>query len=532
MDPTPWWRSAVIYQVYPRSFADSDGDGIGDLAGVRGKLPYLRDLGADAVWLSPFFTSPMVDGGYDVSDYRGVDPMFGTLGDFDALVRDAHSAGLRVIVDIVPNHSSSAHPWFVSALASPPGSAARDRYIFRPGRDSGSAPPNNWESIFGGPAWTRVPDGSWYLHLFDPTQPDLNWDNPQVRGEFSDILRFWLDRGVDGFRVDVAHGMVKAAGLPDITRHRTGMLDTTAVPYFDQDDVHDIYREWRKILDSYPGERMAVAEAWVPNPARMSRYVRPDELHQAFNFDYLTAPWSAPALRAAIDESIAAVALVGAPPTWVLGNHDTVRPATRYGSLARARAAALLMLALPGSAYVYQGEELGLPQVTDLPDEVLQDPVFRRSGGTVRGRDGCRVPIPWTGTEPPYGFSPPSSAPSWLPAPVGWGSLAVAAQSGVAGSTLELYRSALRIRRAHPALGAGPGGSGEPDAPVGPGLRWLPAPSDGVLAFVREPGFGCVANLDPEVAVALPAHREVLLASGPLADGGALPPDTSAWLAV
>lgn len=515
MDTTPaslpWWRTAVIYQVYPRSFADSNGDGIGDLAGVRDRLPYLRELSVDAIWLSPFFTSPMVDGGYDVADYRGVDPMFGTLDDFDALVRDAHAAGLRIIVDIVPNHSSSAHPWFVSALASAPGSAERDRYIFRPGRDG--EPPNNWQSIFGGPAWTQVPDGSWYLHLFDPTQPDLNWENPQVRGEFSDILRFWLDRGVDGFRVDVAHGMAKAPGLPDITRHRTGMLDTTAVPYLDQDDVHDIYREWRKILDSYPGDRMAVAEAWVPNPVRMARYVRPDELHQAFNFDYLTAPWSAPALHRAIDESIAAVAAVGAPPTWVLGNHDTVRPATRYGGLDRARAGALLMLALPGSAYVYQGEELGLPEVTDLPEEVLQDPVFRRSGGTVRGRDGCRVPMPWTGAEPPYGFCVSSSAPSWLPAPAGWASLSVAAQSGTAGSTLELYRSALRLRRSLP----------------GTALTWLPAPADDVLVFAREPDFVCVANLGP-AAVPLPAHREILLTSAPLAADGALPPDTTAWL--
>ncbi|WP_026453436.1 glycoside hydrolase family 13 protein, partial [Saccharomonospora iraqiensis] len=408
-----WWRTAAIYQIYVRSFADSDGDGVGDLGGVRNRLDHLADLGVDALWLTPFYSSPMADGGYDVADYRAVDPLFGDLADAEALIAEAHGRGLRVIVDVVPNHTSSRHPWFVEALAAEPGSAARQRYVFREGRDGG--PPNDWESMFGGPAWTQVSDGQWYLHLFDPAQPDLNWQHPDVHAEFEDILRFWLDRGVDGFRIDVAHGLVKADGLPDVGRtDQAGLLTTRELPFFDQDGVHDIYREWRKILDSYPGERIAVAEAWVPSADRLARYLRADELHQAFNFHYVETDWSAAAFREVVDASLAAVADVDAPTTWVLSNHDVQRHVTRYGGgelgLARARAAALLTFALPGSVYVYQGEELGLPEVTDLPDEVLTDPVWERSGHTDRGRDGCRVPLPWSGTAPPFGFG----GPAWL----------------------------------------------------------------------------------------------------------------------
>ncbi|HET8683283.1 MAG TPA: glycoside hydrolase family 13 protein [Micromonosporaceae bacterium] len=519
MAPTaPWWRSAVIYQVYVRSFADSDGDGVGDLAGVREHLPYLRDLGVDAIWLTPFYRSPMVDGGYDVADYRDVDPMFGTLADLDALIGDGHAMGLRIIIDLVPNHSSSAHPWFVEALASRPGSAARDRYVFRPGRGAGGElPPNDWGSVFGGPAWTRVADGEWYLHLFDPSQPDLNWANPQVYAEFESILRFWLDRGVDGFRVDVAHGLVKAEGLPDLAGARGDLLHSVATPYFDQEGVHDIYRAWRKILDEYPGDRMAVAEAWVGSPVRVARYVRPGELHQAFNFEYLLAPLEAGAMRKIIDASLEAAAEVGAPTTWVLGNHDTVRPVTRYGDgpagLARARAAALLTLALPGSMYIYQGEELGLPEVLDLPEEVLQDPTWERSGHTVRGRDGARVPLPWSGDRPPYGFSPDGTA-TWLPQPVDWAGHTVTAQAGAPASTLDLYRRALRLRREHPALREGT-------------LRWLPSPTPDVLVFARDPGLVCTVNLGAG-PVTLPDHGELLCASTQVS-GRVLPPDTAAW---
>lgn len=253
-----WWRDAVIYQVYPRSFADSNGDGMGDLEGVRTRLPYLRDLGVDAVWLSPFYASPQADAGYDVADYRAVDPMFGNLLDADALIRDAHRLSLRIIVDLVPNHSSDQHEWFKRAVAEGPGSALRERYHFRPGKgENGELPPNDWESIFGGPAWTRVtePDGTpgeWYLHLFAPEQPDFNWEHPAVGDEFRSILRFWLDMGVDGFRIDVAHGLVKAQGLPDLGSHdQVKLLGNDVMPFFDQDGVHEIYRQWRLILDEY-----------------------------------------------------------------------------------------------------------------------------------------------------------------------------------------------------------------------------------------------------------------------------------------
>ncbi|MFI1965406.1 alpha-amylase family glycosyl hydrolase [Streptomyces pathocidini] len=506
-----WWRDAVIYQVYVRSFADSDGDGIGDLRGIRERLPYLAELGVDAVWLTPFYASPQADGGYDVADYRAVDPLFGTLSDADDLVREAHRLGLKVIVDIVPNHTSDQHPWFRAALAGGP---ERELYHFHPGRgERGELPPNDWESVFGGPAWTRTPDGAWYLHLFAPEQPDLNWDHPAVREEFESILRFWLDLGVDGFRVDVAHGMVKAEGLPDIgAREQAKMIGTQVLPFFDQDGVHEIHRSWRRLLDSYGAAdgrpRVGVAEAWAPSAARLALYVRPDELHQAFNFHFLTCSWDAAAMRGVIDGSLAATASVGAPATWVLSNHDVVRHPTRYGGgergLRRARAAALLVLALPGSTYVYQGEELGLPEVEDLPDEVRQDPAFFRGAGQDGTRDGCRVPIPWSGEEAPYGFGPGGS---WLPQPDHWRELSVAAQSGDPRSTLELYRSALALRRELPGLGDGP-------------MAWLAAP-DGVLAISR-PGFVCTLNtLGREVELPVPG-RPVLATDDPVVDSGAV----------
>ncbi len=526
-----WWRDAVIYQVYIRSFADGNGDGVGDLLGIRTRLPYLKALGVDAVWITPFYTSPMADGGYDVADYLAVDPMFGTLGDFDALAAEAHGLGLRVIVDVVPNHTSDRHQWFVEALASGPGSAARARYVFRDGKgEHGDLPPNDWESVFGGPAWTRTanPDGTpgqWYLHLFDPAQPDLNWDNPQVREDFARILEFWLDRGADGFRVDVAHGMVKHPDLPDIGHpNQITMLGAAVLPYFDQDGVHDIHREWRRILDNYPGERIAVAEAWASSPERLAAYVRPDELHQAFNFQYLHSSWDAPALREVIDSSLHSAGLVGAMPTWVLSNHDVQRHPTRFGGgevgLRRARAAALLMLALPGSAYVYQGEELGLEEVLDLPEELLQDPQRFRSADGSSGRDGCRVPIPWGGSAPPFHFTPLNITHGWLPSPERWRDLTVEAQLQDPDSVLALYRSALRIRREHPALGDGT-------------LGWLPGPS-GTLVFSRGAGFVCTVNTGNQPAQ-LARPGTVLLSSDPepLADAGAgtftLPPDTAVW---
>ncbi|MGA4842393.1 glycoside hydrolase family 13 protein [Streptomyces sp. G45] len=557
---TDWWRDAVIYQVYPRSFADSDGDGMGDLPGVTARLPHLRGLGVDAVWLSPFYASPQADAGYDVADYRAVDPVFGTLSDADDLIRAAHGLGLRVIVDIVPNHCSHQHAWFRQALAEGPGSPLRERFHFRPGRGAGGElPPNDWESVFGGPAWTRVDDGEWYLHLFAPEQPDFNWDHPAVHEEFRSILRFWLDLGVDGFRVDVAHGLVKAPGMPDVGHgEQVRLLGAHPVPYFDQDGVHAIYRDWRALLDSYDGERVAVAEAWTPTVERSALYLRPDELHQAFNFAYLTTGWDAGALRAVIDRSLAAVNAVGAPATWVLSNHDVVRHTTRLADgdpargLRRARAATLLMLALPGSAYLYQGEELGLPEVVDLPDEVRQDPAFFRGAAQGGGsgqegrRDGCRVPLPWSGTRPPFGFGPVEGGPSWLPQPEGWRDLTVEAQEADPDSTLALYRAALAVRREHPALGAGES------------VTWLTAP-EGVLAFRREAAGGrsvvVTVNLTGR-PVALPTPGEVLLSSvhphgtgaeltggtdGGSGDGGGsgtgaaatavLPPDATVWWA-
>jgi alpha-glucosidase len=532
-----WWRDAVIYQVYPRSFADADGDGMGDLPGLTSRLDHLVELGVDALWLSPFYRSPQVDAGYDVADYRDVDPRFGTLADFDALVAAAQPRGLRIIVDLVPNHTSVAHEWFQEALAAGPGSAARDRYHFRKGLGAeGEEPPNKWQSVFGGPAWTRVDDGGeWYLHMFDASQPDLNWDLPEVRAEFEDVLRFWLDRGVAGFRVDVAHGLVKESGLPDwdvpqVVITTAGPPDRRTAPMWDQDGVHDIYRSWRRLLDSYGDDRIMVGEAWVSPPERLARYIRPDEMHQAFNFAYLMAGWTAAAQRDAIEGSLAGAGSVGAVTTWVLSNHDVVRHASRLGyatshaaqggigiddpqpdralGLRRARAATLLMLALPGSAYLYQGEELGLPEDTTLPDEARQDPTWRRSGHTVRGRDGCRVPIPWEADAPSYGFGP--SADSWLPQPPVWASYALDRQRGTPGSTFELYRAALQLRRQH-RLGLG-------------SVDWLPGD---VLAFVNG-DLTVITNFGPAPAPLPPG--EVLLASGDLAADGTLPPDTTAWL--
>ncbi|MEU6739993.1 glycoside hydrolase family 13 protein [Streptosporangium sandarakinum] len=518
---TRWWRDAVIYQVYVRSFADGNGDGVGDLLGVRSRLRYLADLGVDALWLTPFYTSPMADFGYDVADYRDVDPIFGSLADARALIEDAHRHGLRVIVDVVPNHTSDQHVWFQQALAAGPGSPERERYVFRRGRgENGELPPNDWESVFGGPAWTRLPDGEWYLRLFAPEQPDLNWEHPEVHTEFESILRFWLDMGVDGFRIDVAHGMVKAEGLPDVGHSdQVRMIGADVVPFFDQDGVHEIHRAWRRLLDSYPGERIGVAEAWAPNPERLANYVRPDELHQAFNFHFLNAPWDASVFRKVITESLATAGMVGAPTTWVLSNHDVKRHLTRYGDgetgLRRSRAAALLTLSLPGSTYLYQGEELGLPEVLDLPEEFLRDPQRLRNPDD--GRDGCRVPIPWADVEPHFGFSLPGIEESWLPMPASWGPLSVQSQLRDPGSILRLYREALRVRRERRAFG---------DTP----LTWIDSP-EGTLAYARGEGFACTVNLTGE-PVEIPVPGRVLLASAEpvVADGVArLAPDSAVW---
>jgi alpha-glucosidase len=539
-----WWCRAAIYELYVQSFADGDGDGIGDLAGVRARLPYLAGLGVDAIWFSPWYPSPRSDAGYDVADYRSIDPAFGTLADADALIAEGHALGIRTIIDVVPNHCSDRHRWFTAALAAGPGSPERERFWFRSGRGpGGDLPPNDWRSIFGGPAWTRTiaPDGTpgqWYLHLFAPEQPDFNWANPEVRQEFEDILRFWFDRGVDGVRIDSAALLTKDPTLPE---------SAGPAAYTDRDDVHDIYRAWRKVADEYP-DRVLIGEVWLPDTTRLARYLRPDELHTVFNFPYLCCPWDAAELRAVIDSTLAFHAAASAPPTWVLSNHDVDRHVSRYGrsdssfgldrrdhsqpvdldlGTRRARAAALLTMALPGSVYLYQGEELGLWEVEDIPDERRQDPIWHRTGGADPGRDGSRVPLPWSGLEPPFGFSlPAASREPWLPQPKEWRDLTVEAQSGEAEpgepiSMLALYRRALRIRRAE----FGPGAA----------MTWLPAPA-GVLAFDRG-GVTCMANLSP-APVELPAG-EILLASGPVSgdavsgdavSGGLLPPDAAAWL--
>ncbi len=532
----PWWRRGVVYQVYVRSFADGNGDGTGDLSGLRSRLPYLADLGVDALWINPWYRSPLADGGYDVADYRQIDPRYGTVDEAEALIAEAHDRGIRIIADVVPNHTSEAHAWFQEAIAAPIGDPRRDRYHLRDGRGSdGSLPPTDWTSVFGGPAWTRLDDGQWYLHLFAPEQPDLNWTNAEVRDEFEAVLRFWLDRGIDGFRVDVAHGLVKDPAFPDVgsTGEILSSAKTANHPFWDRDGIHEIVRSWRKVLDDYPGDRMMVAEAWV-RPERLPLYLRPDEYHQSFNFDLLQAPWDGGEMRTVITEATDAATAVGSTPTWVLSNHDVMREATRYGLAAgtnwrtwplegpvgaldvdlgvkRARAAALLLLALPGSAYVYQGEELGLPEVWDLPTDALDDPVWERSGHTQKGRDGCRVPLPWTLDGPSAGFG---SGSSWLPQPPGWERLSAEAQAGDGASTLELYRAAIAIRA---ELGV-----------ADEELTWVDAEPD-VLAFRRGSGLTCVVNLG-STPVELPAHTEVLLVSDDLQSPSTLGPDAAAWL--
>ena len=517
-----WWSRAVFYQVYPRSFRDSNGDGVGDLDGVIGRLDYLELLGVDAIWLNPVTVSPMADHGYDVADPRDVDPLFGGIDALDRLVDAAHRRGIKITMDLVPNHTSSAHPWFQAALAAGPGSVQRERYIFRDGTGPGGIhPPNNWLSVFGGPAWTRVvePDGNpgqWYLHLFDAEQPDLNWDNPEVFDDLEKTLRFWLERGVDGFRIDVAHGMAKPPGLPDMEITDSTLLRISDDdPRFNHQGVHDIHRAIRSVLDDYPGA-VSIGEVWVEDNARFAEYLRADELHLGFNFRLLQADFDAAEIRDAIENSLAAVALEGAMPTWTLESHDAERTVTRYGGgetgLARARAMAQVMLALPGAAFIYNGEELGLPNV-DLPDEALQDPVWERSGHTRRGRDGCRVPLPWGGDAPPFGFS---AEPADL----------VADPAGVVGadgrdaswtrpdSTLSFFRRALELRRSRAEFD-------------GMAIEWLKSERDGLVFRLVGGGLVCVLNAGRR-PMALP-DGELILASAAVVDGK-LPPNAAAWL--
>ncbi len=556
-----WWRQAVVYQVYPRSFADANGDGIGDLRGVTSRVAYLRELGVDAVWLSPFYPSALADGGYDVDDYRDVDPRIGTLADFDEMVTALHAAGLKVIVDIVPNHSSDRHEWFQAALAAGPGSPERERYIFRDGLgENGELPPSDWPATFGGIAWERVvePDGApgqWYLHSFAKEQPDFNWNHPEVREDFLTTLRFWSDRGVDGFRVDVAQLLAKDLPeiLPSAAELRASDYAPGHHPLMDRDEVHEIYAEWRAVFNSYDPPRTAVAEAWVAEPARRARYAHPTGLGQAFNFDLLTSDFDAGAFRRIVTENLAHAAAAGSSSTWVLSNHDVTRHATRYGlpplagqgvaelghgvkqgtewvlaggpadgidldaGSRRARAATLFLLGLPGSTYHYQGEELGLHEVAEIPNSQRQDPAYWRSVDQEDwtfdglGRDGCRVPLPWEPTGPSFGFG---DAAAHLPQPAWFADHAASRQHADDGSTLNLYRSALRLRR---------------ELQSEESLEWVETGSADVLHYRRPNGWEVVTNFAAGPA-ALPEGR-VVLASSPVEDGGGLPGETTVWLA-
>ncbi|MET0461099.1 MAG: alpha-amylase family glycosyl hydrolase [Ilumatobacteraceae bacterium] len=475
--PDHWWSRAVVYQVYVRSFVDSDGDGIGDLEGLRGRLGHIASLGVDAIWLCPAYPSPQRDHGYDVADYFAVDPAYGDLEIFDRLVADARTHGLRVMLDMVPNHCSDQHPWFQAALTSSPGSDERARFWFRHGPDG---PPNNWEAAFGGSVWTAVggDDPQWYLATFTPHQPDFDHRHPAVDEMFADALRFWFDRGVEGFRVDAVWPVGKDPALPDCPPLAPGEFNPA---HRFRPEGHDVWRRWRRVLDDYneahpDRDVMMIAEAYAPRRADITaEYTRPDEFQQCFAFDLLLSPWHAPTMRRAIAEAFEHIRAQGAWPTFTLNNHDTQRTVTRFGhadsaradawtgenllnphgsvdvalGTRRARAAAGLLLAMPGAVYLYQGEELGLPEWLDLPDDAREDPVFANTGGAKKGRDGCRVPLPWT-AEPAgsYGFSPArGTAAPWLPQPDDWGRYAADVQDGDDGSMLELYRRLVARRR-------------------------------------------------------------------------------------
>lgn len=544
-DERLWWRDSVTYQIYIRSFADANGDGKGDVAGIISRLPYLKKLGVDAIWITPWYPSPQKDHGYDVADFMDIEPDYGTLTDAKKLIEQSHKLGIRLLVDIVPNHCSDQHKWFQEALAAKPGSKERDRFIFRDGKgENGDTPPNNWQAVFGGSAWQRITDsdgkaGQWYLHLFAVEQPDFNWQNQEVKDYFEQVLKFWLDLGVDGFRIDVAHGMIKADGLPDVPSDPK-LLEGKPMPFWDQDGVHEIYKEWRKILDSYPNDRMAVAEAWVHPATRIARYLRPGELMNSFNFEFLGSKWDVTEIKNNINKSIEAIGAVGAPSSWVFNNHDVVRSVDRFDlglglsggttlerqgdvnkfnlkrGQKRARAGALLMLALPGGAYIYQGEELTLPEARDIPEDRLSDPRWKMSDYKDRGRDGCRVPLPWkSNAAGAFGFSDNANitpADSWLPQSNNWGDYSVQVQDSDPNSSLNLYRKALEIRKSQSGLGDGP-------------MSWVDAP-EYVVAFSRPGDFYCYLNLGADFK--LPQGAKVLVSSSPI-DNGILPTDTAVW---
>ena len=550
-----WWQEAVVYQLYPRSFADANGDGRGDFEGIRSHLDYLRDLGIDAIWMSPCFPSPQRDHGYDVADYFDVEPTYGTLDDFDRLVADAKARKIRIMLDIVPNHCSSDHAWFQAALKAAPGSPERARFWFRDGKGpNGDEPPNNWRAIFGGPAWTRVTEadgspGQWYEHTFTPWQPDFNWYNHDVLDYFDRMLVFWFDRGVDGIRVDAVPVLGKHPDMPDSPPAPPGLTDGQQWRYniygHFYPTAHDVWKRWRTVIDDYerthPGRHLVtISESYGP-PEELLRYMQGDEFHQSFAFDLMLITWLAAPIRAAITDSLDMLASVGGAPAWTLNNHDTQRIVTRLGRLnandpaawtgnnllyvdapidlelgrRRARAAVTLAAALPGALYLYQGEELGLEEVLDMPDQAREDPLFIRSNGKELGRDGCRVPLPWTtDATTSYGFSPAPVAP-WLPQPKDWADLSAERQVADPQSMLAWYRTVLAHR---PLL------SGD--------LQWVDTDLPECVAFERD-GALILANVGPD-AIELPAElvsgRSLILASQPDATMQLVPSDTCVWM--
>jgi alpha-glucosidase len=533
-----WWHNAAIYQIYPRSFSDSNSDGIGDIQGIIERIPYLSSLGIDAVWMSPFYPSELADGGYDVIDYRDIDPRIGTIEEFKVLVEKLHAVNIKVIIDIVPNHSSNMHLWFQEALNSPIGSPARDRYIFRDGKGkNGELPPNSWPSHFGPTCWTRVPDGQWYLHLFAPEQPDFNWDNSEVREDFERTLRFWSNLDVDGFRIDVAHGLAKDLSEPfiDIENFDHKFYPTDGShPLFDRDEVHEIYESWREIFNEYNPPKFAVAESAAP-VVRRYRYAQPNNLGQAFSFEMIGAKWGAKEFFDIVDKSLKIAEESNSTMTWVYSNHDVVRHVSRFGlpqdtnldkwlltdgktpaadvqlGTSRARAGLLFELALPGSVYLYQGEELGLPEVTDLPGYVLQDPIWLRTGNKQKGRDGCRVPLPWDSKAKNFGFglgTPHLPMPSWFV------DYAADVEEADKNSTLNLYRAALNMRATLLI------------AAEGKEFEWIKSTDSSLIHFARGK-WECVTNFSDKPISFDTSH--VALSSQPFSDGQ-LPGNTAFWL--
>lgn len=539
-----WWKNAAIYQIYPRSFADSNGDGTGDLEGVRSRLPYLKSLGIDAIWYTPWYVSPLADGGYDVADYRAIDPMFGDIEAAERLIQEASDLGIRTIIDVVPNHISNEHEWFKAALAAEPGSPERERFWFKPGKGlDGAEKPTDWVSEFRGDPWTRTKnsdgtDGEWYLHLFTPEQPDLNWSNPEVIQEHLDVLKFWFDRGASGIRIDSAALPVKDETFPDMPAEGSDQ----AHPFLARPELHDIYRGWRALADSYEDPRILVGEVWLPDLDEFAKFLRKDEMHTAFNFDFMSRPWNAEQMRTSIQGTLDAHLPIGAPATWVLSNHDITRPVTRYGrensgfafaekafniptdiaqGTRRARAAAMIVAALPGVLYVYQGDELGLPEYDELPPSAIQDPMYFRYEKVAPGRDGCRVPLPWTIDDSNnFGFSTGDDGQtSWLPQPAGWRDYSVEKQESDKDSMLNLYRQLLASRKSNSDLAAGEFG-------------WLEtelAESSEILAFRRGEKFASITNFSA-TPIELAAGMAVILSSSAQEAPNVVTPETTVWV--